>query len=612
MVRVSPGREQELVVDPRGLDEPVVVDNIKVISGRGFMEPQSPGFSEPPGFSVSIVAGRTLLATLAFGLAWGVVLVILYRHELHNEQLLHQEEGTHHLELQTAMLTREFDAIRSDLLFLTEQAILRDFTTRGRPGKMELRQEYLLFSRTKQIYDQIRYIDEMGRESVRIDFHDGRPMAAPEDQLQDKSGRHYFEGARGLQRGLVYVSPLDLNVEHGRIEEPLKPVVRFAAPVFDESGQHRGIVVLNYLGRKLIDELIDVSPGTPGSTMLLDSKGHWLHGPTAEDEWGFLFGNEHTYGLAHPGAWQRISSSPRGQFIDQDGLTSFATIVYPRDGPMRGAFTLRLIHILPRRDLYARSDQLLARLLWGYGAVVVLIAISAGFMASANAVRKQRDWQIRTSEERLRLLSSQLLNAQEEERARISRDIHDDLGQLATTALLQLRMANRLTGEQARTGRIQQATEAVERVLERSHELAAGLRPPMLHELGLEATVETYLSEFEAHSGIEVHADLHFCSQELPALISQYVYRILQEALTNVVKHAAVDEVFVKLDAGEHRITLIVRDAGVGFRPEIVNSSGLGMLGMRERVELLGGRFEVVSQPGGGTQIRADLPLEAS
>jgi len=575
------------------------------------MESQFPGSSEPPGMSATSLAGRVLLSTLAFGLMWGAVLATYYRHEQHNEQLLGEEEGAHHLELQTAIVTREFDAIRSDLLFLSEQAILKGFITRGRPGKMELRQEYLLFSLTKQIYDQIRYIDETGRESVRIDFHDGQPMAVPEHQLQDKTERYYFEDAHGLQRGLVYVSPLDLNMENGNIEEPLKPVVRFAAAVFDESGQRRGIVVLNYLGRKLIDELIDVSAGTPGSMMLLDAKGRWLHGPTAEDKWGFLFGNERTYGLGHPDAWERISSSQRGQFTDQDGLTTFATVAYPTDNATPNSFTLRLVHTLPNRDLYAHSEQLLVRLLWSYGVIVALIAISAWFVISANAVRRQRDWQIRASEGRLRLLSSQLFNAQEEERARISRDIHDDLGQLATTAVLQLRMASRLQGE-ACTRKIEQATEAVEHVLERSHELAAGLRPPMLHELGLEATVETYLSEFEARSGIKVHADLHFGSEELPALISQNVYRILQEALTNVVKHAAVDEVFVNLDTGEHRVTLIVRDKGKGFRPEVVQSSGLGMLGMRERVELLGGRFEVVSQPGGGTQIRADLPLEAS
>lgn len=448
-------------------------------------------------------------------------------------------------------------------------------------------------------------------KSVRVDFNDGRPMAVPEGQLQDKSGRYYFERSRRLQRGEVYVSPFDLNVERARIEERLEPVVRFVAPVFDERGQHRGIVVLNYLARKMIDELIDASLDTPGSMVLLDSKGYWLHSPTGEDASGFIFGNERTFALDHPEAWERISNSERGQFTNRNGLTSFATVSHPTAGPTAGSCTLRLVHTLPRGEFYAHSDQLRLRLLWGCGAAIAMTAISAWFLISAAALRRQQERQIRASEGRLRLLSSQRLNAQQEERARLSRDLHDDLGQLATTAVLQLRMANRLRGD-ARTKKIAQASEAIEELLERSRALASRLCPPMLHELGLKATVETYLSEFETRSEIAVHSDLEFSQRELPAVVAQNLYRILQEALTNVVKHAAVEEVFVKIEEGEHAVTLIVSDKGRGFRPEEVQSSELGILGMRERVELLGGRFQAVSRLGAGTQIRVDLPLEAS
>jgi signal transduction histidine kinase len=209
------------------------------------------------------------------------------------------------------------------------------------------------------------------------------------------------------------------------------------------------------------------------------------------------------------------------------------------------------------------------------------------------------------------LLSSQLLNAHEEERASLSRDIHDDLGQLATAALLQLRMADRAHGE-LHTQKIEQATEAVTQLLERTHQLAAGLRPPTLQELGLKAAVESYLSEFKARSGVEVRAHLQLSGQEPPAVISRNLFRMLQEALTNVAKHAAAQEVSVRLEEQEQTLTLTVSDKGTGFHPERVESSGLGILGMRERAELLGGRIAVVSHPGGGTQIQVDLPLMVS
>ena len=451
------------------------------------MEPPSSGSSEPLGPSASMVAGRVLLITLAVGLALGAFVFGWSQRDRHNVQLLHEKEATQLLDLQVEIVKREFDAIRSDTRFLSEQALLKGFIARGGSGKVELRQEYLLFSREKRMYDQIRYLDESGRESVRIDFHDGRPRAVPEDQLQDKSGRYYFDRARGLERGQVYVSPFDLNVEHGRIEEPLKPVVRFSAAAFDERGQRHGVVVLNYLARKLIDELIDLSVGTPGSVMLLDSKGYWLHGPEDEDEWGFMFGNERTYRLRHPAAWERMTSSQRGQFTDQDGLISFATVAYSNEGAAADCCALRLVHTLPSSDLYARSDQLLVRLLWGYGAIVTLTAISAWFLISAAAVRRRQERQIRASEGRLRLLSSQLLNVQEEERARLSRDIHDDLGSTRhDCAVLQLRMANRLQGDERTKQDRDRPSRRSSSVLDKSRELATGLRPPMLYELGLE------------------------------------------------------------------------------------------------------------------------------
>ncbi len=106
-------------------------------------------------------------------------------------------------------------------------------------------EEYLRFCKAKGLYDQIRFIDDTGMEVVRASLNNGNPLKIPDGRLQSKADRYYFKDTISLDDGEVFVSPLDLNIEHGIIEQPLKPTIRFGTPVFDDSRQKRGIVVLN-------------------------------------------------------------------------------------------------------------------------------------------------------------------------------------------------------------------------------------------------------------------------------------------------------------------------------------------------------------------------------
>ncbi|MCP4285427.1 MAG: GGDEF domain-containing protein, partial [Gammaproteobacteria bacterium] len=133
-------------------------------------------------------------------------------------------------------------------------ARLWDNDERLNPGILEdLSDVYLNGIKHRRLYDQARLIDENGMEIVRVNFNNGRPAVVPRKELQNKKGRYYFEDAFRLGRGDVFVSPLDLNIENGKIEQPLKPVLRFAMPVFDQRGEKRGIVLLNYFGAKLLE-----------------------------------------------------------------------------------------------------------------------------------------------------------------------------------------------------------------------------------------------------------------------------------------------------------------------------------------------------------------------
>jgi diguanylate cyclase (GGDEF)-like protein len=183
-------------------------------------------------------------------------------------------------------------------------------------------------SRVKQVYDQVRFLDTTGKEIVRINVKNGRPYAVAPHDLQDKSRRPYFIKALEAASGDVIISRFDLNMEHGRVERPFKPVLRFSTPVDDPAGNRLGVVVLNYCGKKLIETIKNVGESGDGASYLVNDNGFWLIGPTPEEEWGFMPGREHCghIGDTFPQLWERIRHQGQGQIVLGNDLFTFATM----------------------------------------------------------------------------------------------------------------------------------------------------------------------------------------------------------------------------------------------------------------------------------------------
>ena len=212
--------------------------------------------------------------------------------------------------------------------------------------------------------------------------------------------------------------------------------------------------------------------------------------------------------------------------------------------------------------------------------------------------------------ERLSVLTVRLLSSQEDERRRLSREMHDDLGQLLTAACVDIERAGKLDDPERRREALRGALGAARDTQRRVREISHMLRPTELDDHGLPQAVATVLHDFTTRSGIEVDSLLDVDGQAVSADVANNVFRILQEALTNILRHANASSVFVALRATDGRIELSVRDDGRGFDPPTVPaSSGIGLLGMRERAELLGGKFSIRAQPEGGTEVSASIPL---
>jgi signal transduction histidine kinase len=225
--------------------------------------------------------------------------------------------------------------------------------------------------------------------------------------------------------------------------------------------------------------------------------------------------------------------------------------------------------------------------------------------------------QSRRMEEQLRRLSRQILSAQEEERRRISRDLHDEIAQVLTGINLHLATLKKeaTTNTRDLKRKIARTQRLVEKSVDIVHQFAGQLRPPALDDLGLIPALHSYMKDFAKRTGLAVRftSFMRGRIEQLGSAKRTVLYRIAQEALINVAKHAQASLVKVRIQKLRGIIRMEVKDNGKSFEVQGALSArrhkGLGLLGMRERVEMVGGRLAVESAPGAGTTIRAEVPF---
>ncbi len=234
-----------------------------------------------------------------------------------------------HEQLARNSIIRDLKTLGSDLLVLANGETMKRMLNENTPeARQAMADRYLIFSRDRRSYDQIRFIDETGMEVVRVNFNGGAPAIVAADKLQDKSHRYYFKDTFALSRGELFVSRFDLNTENNKVEEPYKPMLRLGKPVFDSDGRKRGIVILNYLAENLLTHYTASMPTADDENFVLNGEGYWLYSSEPENEWGFMFGRKRTFATDHPEAWKRFLAADTEQFETEEGFFSFTTI-YP-------------------------------------------------------------------------------------------------------------------------------------------------------------------------------------------------------------------------------------------------------------------------------------------
>ena len=209
----------------------------------------------------------------------------------------------------------------SDLNFLSRHRSVINYLDDPK-NKQVLIEDMKLFAQENWDYKQIRFIDKKGKEQIRINWLDQELLLVPDSLLQDKSNRSYFKKTVQLGRGEVYVSPIDLNVDNGKIERPYQRVIRFATPVYNDKSELTGIIVINQYLNDFFQRLKIRDNKNIASFMLLDAKGYWLLAPNRFRTFGFMFDDmkQLSFDNYYPQIWKEIKTYPYGSIQSDDGL----------------------------------------------------------------------------------------------------------------------------------------------------------------------------------------------------------------------------------------------------------------------------------------------------
>jgi signal transduction histidine kinase len=282
------------------------------------------------------------------------------------------------------------------------------------------------------------------------------------------------------------------------------------------------------------------------------------------------------------------------------GGTDVAFQSYAVIPPVFGGQTIGALHLLSRdRVFFSEERQLLIQ-----------------SYANLAAVAIQNAWlfeEVRRSNRQLHLLSQRLMKAQEEERLHLSRELHDESSQLLAALTMQLGLLERDShNSQIVNQRVAELKGTIDRIQDNLHQLAVNLRPASLDHLGLVTALEQSVAEFgrQYHIATDFEA-VGMLEKRLPIETEAALFRIVQESLTNVALHAQASRVDVLLGRRERHVVVTIEDDGVGFTPSSsAMENNLGLFGMRERIEMLGGQFTVESSPGRGTTVRVEVPSD--
>ncbi len=538
------------------------------------------------------------------------------------------ERSSHQVHLQAESIVSSLKQAGGDALYLSVLRSLKMLRTlRHEPDaddqiavwEKEVAQDFLMFSSVRPMYQALRYIDATGKEIVGVEA-DGRNVSVSKPG-NDRSTANYFQTITGLPSGGVYVSAF---AQEQDTPNQGKPFVHYALKLPDDDG----ILLIDLHAGWLLRNL----PANPGQDtwVMLDQDGNYLVYPENFDpaqntlDVGPLLdgklGNFETadsvyvYDAVHPSEttpdrfWVIFRQTPK-TLLYEDVTTFYAMTTAVILGAVMLALALSLI----------ASDRILKPLLdlgrqaaaFGHGGAAPTLperlpqdeigALTHSFYDMAQELERKRSQEHR--------LIEKLIDAQEEERKLVAFDLHDGLIQQLVGARYYLTNCREQWDVGGREN-LKLGFDTLTEAIVEGRRIVEGLRPAVLDDLGLTAAIEEVVQSTTRGAGLELTLDIQSIPIEPDKTVGVTVFRIAQEALNNIRKHAGAKHVRLTMHNG-NGIDLTIEDDGKGFDLNSINndSHGLGITTMKERAALIHGICEIDSTPGRGTRIHVWVPL---
>jgi len=345
-----------------------------------------------PLFLIIFIVTSILLFLVALGHYWQVTLK--ERTAFENNEVSTVQQGKTAIEQQLAGVVSDIHYLASyGEHYRTSYGKAYSLFDNADEQNQQLSRLLYTFSKEKKVYDQIRFLNTLGAEVIRINNNEGTPYPVPNQDLQKKSTRYYFQEISKLKKGEVYISPLDLNIEKGKIERPYKPVLRFGEPVFNAQGEHKGSLLLNFMGDELLTAFREATKSHQAHIVLLNNKGYWLSSPNKTQEWGFMYGKKENFGSQFYETWKTIKTDQHGQFYSNEHLMTFTTVnPLPVSLQTNTTPSWKIVSLVPQSNtaLGGAFDKYVTL----YGSILLLLAFGAWVLASTIIRHRQSELQV--------------------------------------------------------------------------------------------------------------------------------------------------------------------------------------------------------------------------
>ncbi len=269
----------------------------------------------------------TIITFFILGSIYLSVSLIIRLNSDKNQQAESVNRGEQLVEVEKTIVSNKVNRLISDVLYIADSLRMEDISS---GNYEEIEEKWMAFSDRKRIYDQIRYIDIEGNELVRINYSEEGAYATTKQDLQNKKDRYYFTDTINLKQDEIYISKMDLNIEHDEIEQPIKPMIRLSTPFYGDDGKLKGIIILNYYASDMLNQVEKIASTGEGYMFMLNSNSYWLYnGEDSSKEWAFMYDDNlnECFSNVFPNEWNTIIKDGEGSLITSNGIFSFSNIL---------------------------------------------------------------------------------------------------------------------------------------------------------------------------------------------------------------------------------------------------------------------------------------------